>query len=42
MNKALHEINEILKAMGATPAPVSNTEIKINAPKIDGGKDTKK
>jgi hypothetical protein len=36
--KALKEITNILKAMGADPAPVSNTEIKINAPKIDGGK----
>lgn len=34
---AIQEITNILKAMGANPAPVSNTEIKINAPKIDGG-----
>ena len=35
--KALQEITSILKAMGANPAPVSDNEIKINAPKIDGG-----
>ena len=36
---ALQEIKSILSAMGANPAPVSSTEIKINAPKINGGKD---
>lgn len=36
---ALQEIKNILSAMGANPAPVSDTEIKINAPKINGGKD---
>ena len=35
MNKALQEITSILKAMGANPAPVSDTEIKINAPRAD-------
>ena len=38
--KAANEIINILSAMGANPAPVSSTEIKINAPKINGGKDT--
>ena len=37
---ALQEIKSILSAMGANPAPVSSTEIRINAPKINGGKDT--
>lgn len=37
MNKAVQEITSILKAMGANPAPVSNTEIKINAPIVNGG-----
>lgn len=37
MIKALQEITSILKAMGADPAPVSDTEIKINAPAIAGG-----
>ena len=34
---ALQEITKILTAMGANPAPVSSTEIKINAPIINGG-----
>ena len=34
---ALKEITSILKAMGANPAPISDTEIKINAPAIAGG-----
>ena len=33
---ALQEIKNILLAMGADPAPVSDTEIKINAPTIGG------
>lgn len=33
---AIQEITNILKAMGANPVPVSNTEIKINAPTIGG------
>ena len=37
MNKAIQEINNILKYMGANPAPVSDIEIKINAPIINGG-----
>ena len=37
--KAANEIINILSAMGANPAPVSSTEIKINAPIINGGKD---
>ena len=34
---ALQEITKILTAIGANPAPISENEIKINAPKIDGG-----
>ena len=34
---ALQEIKSILQAIGANPAPVSDTEIKINAPQIGGG-----
>ena len=33
--KALQEIKNILSAMGANPAPVSDSEIKINAPIIN-------
>ena len=42
MNKAINEITKILTAIGANPAPISNTEIKINAPKINGGNGGKK
>ena len=42
MNKAINEITKILAAIGANPAPVSDTEIKINAPKINGGNGDKK
>ena len=43
MVKALQEITNILQAMGANPAPVSDTKIKINAPIIggNGGTDEK-
>lgn len=34
---ALQEITSILQAIGANPAPVSDTEIKINAPIVNGG-----
>ena len=37
MVTALQEITKLLQAMGADPAPVSDTEIKINAPIINGG-----
>lgn len=37
MYKAIQEIKNILQAIGANPAPVSDTEIKINAPIINGG-----
>lgn len=37
MTKALQEIKSILQAIGATPAPISDNEIKINAPIINGG-----
>ena len=33
--QAIQELKKILAAMGANPAPVSNTEIKINAPRVD-------
>lgn len=33
---ALQEITSILQAIGANPAPISETEIKINAPTIGG------
>lgn len=33
--QAINEITKILTAMGANPAPVSDTEIKINAPRAD-------
>ena len=32
---ALNEISNILKAMGANPAPVSDNQLKINAPDLN-------
>ena len=32
---ALNEISKTLKAMGANPAPVSDTELKVNAPDLN-------
>lgn len=37
MVTAINEIKSILQAIGANPAPISDNEIKINAPKINGG-----
>ena len=34
---ALQEIKSILQSIGADPAPVSDTKIKINAPIVNGG-----
>lgn len=36
--QAIQELKKILTAMGANPAPVSDTQIKINAPIINDGK----
>jgi hypothetical protein len=41
MNKAIQELKSILQAIGANPAPVSDTKIKINAPTVTGGNNEK-